>query len=136
MTLSQSLLVNGPIPWTCYRGTCNYVIFPPTQNVELKVTPLSEWVFAVTKLFNTAVNDFDVKKAIHYSRVLVVTEPVVAGVQCITNAMWENCEKFFLVQVLVDYTPYVPDRPRGRPPGSRKNKHPRKPLVVTKKNKV
>ena len=53
-----------------------------------------------------------------------------------TNVEEINCEYFFLLQVLVDYAPYVPDRPRGRPPGSRKNKHPRKPLVVTRKNKV
>ena len=40
------------------------------------------------------------------------------------------------LQVLVDYTPYIPGRPRGRPPGGSKNRHSRKPLIVTKKDKV
>ena len=39
-------------------------------------------VLVVTELFNIAVNDFDAKKSACYSRMLVVTEIVVCGIQC------------------------------------------------------
>ena len=39
-------------------------------------------MFAVTELFNIAVNDIDGRKWACYSRVLVVTELVVSGTQC------------------------------------------------------
>ena len=39
----------------------------------------------VTKLFNIAVNDCDTKKSAHCGRVLVVTELVVSGTQCILS---------------------------------------------------
>ena len=37
-----------------------------------------------TELFNIAINDFDAKKSTRCRRVLVVTELVVSGTQCIS----------------------------------------------------
>ena len=36
----------------------------------------------VTELFNTSVNDFDAKKSVLCSRVIVVTELIVSRTQC------------------------------------------------------
>ena len=41
------------------------------------------WVGTLTKHFHIAVNDFDVNKSARYSWVLIVTELVVNGTQCI-----------------------------------------------------
>ena len=40
------------------------------------------WVLDETELFNIAVNDFDAKKSILCSRVIVVTELIVSRTQC------------------------------------------------------
>ena len=40
-------------------------------------------MLSVTELFNIAVNDFDATKSTCCKRVLVVTELVVCGIQCI-----------------------------------------------------
>ena len=54
------------------------------QRVERwKETVHCKWVLIVTKLFNTAVNDFGVDKSARCSRVLVITELVASGIQCI-----------------------------------------------------
>ena len=41
-------------------------------------------MLVVTELFNITVYYFDAKKPAHYRRVLVVTELVVSGTQCIS----------------------------------------------------
>ena len=46
-----------------------------------KETVCYKWLLVVTELLNIAVNDFDAKKSVRYSRVLV-TEVVVSGSQC------------------------------------------------------
>ena len=43
---------------------------------DAKETARYKWVLVVTKLFNSAVNDFDAKKSACYSSVLFVTELV------------------------------------------------------------
>ena len=43
----------------------------------------SKWMLVVTELFNITVSESDAKKTAHYSRVLVVTELVVSGIQCV-----------------------------------------------------
>ena len=48
-----------------------------------KETTRYKWVLDVKELFNVAVDYFYAKKSAHYSRMLVVTELVVSGTQCI-----------------------------------------------------
>ena len=43
---------------------------------------LIKWVLNAKELLTFAVNDFDVKKSVGCSRVLVVTELFVSGTQC------------------------------------------------------
>ena len=47
-----------------------------------QVIKMQKKLLVVTKLFNIAVNYFDAKKSACYSRILVVTELVVSGIQC------------------------------------------------------
>ena len=53
-----------------------------------KVTAGFKWVLIVTKLFIIVVNDSDAKKSACCSRVLVVTELVGSGTQCISRSMF------------------------------------------------
>ena len=46
-------------------------------------TARHKWVFIATIVFNIAVNDSDGRKSTHCSWVLVVTELIVSGTQCI-----------------------------------------------------
>ena len=60
---------------------CIYNTLGPTYNEQkdAKEYVPSKRVLVVTELSNIVVNDFDMNKAAHYSRIVVVTEVVANG---------------------------------------------------------
>ena len=57
------------------------------EQKDAKETVRYKWVLVVTDHFNMAVNDFDSEQSACYSRMLVVTELVLSGIQCTKNLM-------------------------------------------------
>ena len=59
----------------------HWVPLTTSKKMQKKLLVIS--VCSLTELFNTAANDFDGKKSAGSSWVLIVTELVVSGTQCI-----------------------------------------------------
>ena len=60
-----------------------------TRVERFKVIVRSGCVLVVTELFNIVVRDFDAKKTSRCNRVLVVTELITSGTQCILGVgLW------------------------------------------------
>ena len=51
--------------------------------MQKKLLIVTKLVLVLTKLFNISVNDFDRNKSTPCNRVIVVTELVVSGTQCV-----------------------------------------------------
>ena len=56
-------------------------------------------MFIVTELFNIEVNYFNAKKSARCSRVLVVSELVVSGTQCISKSNAAVRRSFYTVEI-------------------------------------
>ena len=62
-------------------------VVPLTTSKNMQKKLRSKRMLIVTKLFNMALNNFDAKKTARYIRVIVETELVVSGTQCICSSV-------------------------------------------------
>ena len=53
-----------------------------SKKMQKKLLLVGGWVFIVTELFNTAINEYGAMKSARYSRVLIVLELVISGPKC------------------------------------------------------
>ena len=78
---------SGPGGEDCFRVVLGKYTGPAySELIDAKETARYKWMLVVTKLLNSAVNDFDAKKSACYSRVLFVTE-LVNGTQCTVKSV-------------------------------------------------
>ena len=84
----------------------------PAYNKQIDATKTARCrrVLKVTELFDLALYDFDAKKSTCFKWVLVVTELVVSGTQCICLSVTSRVSMRRNVNVTTSYLPYLHKR--------------------------
>ena len=76
ITVVSEIYCNRVFSWA--KPKLATITLDPAYNEKMK-----KKLLVINELFNIPVNDVVAKKSAHYSRVLVITELVVGGTQCI-----------------------------------------------------